>query len=157
MLTVAVDKKTHHRVPIDLVTLRDGAKLPEHMIRVWKEYGVDLFYAENNATQGVITDLMMSFMGVSNLPIAGFHTGKNKADPDLGLISLENEFASKMWTFCFSGKPHVENEKTDAYVKMYFEIRDYPFWTTQDIVMSLWFCREGINYLIRKMPQPRIW
>jgi len=157
LLTVAMDKKTQKRVPIDLVALRDPAKLPEHMVRVWREYGVHLFMAENNATQSVINDLLLNFAGYGNLPIEGFHTGKSKADPDLGIISLEKEFENNMWTFVFPFKPLVEHEKTDMWTRFYYEVRDYPFWTTQDMAMSLWFCREGINYITMRMPQPRIW
>jgi hypothetical protein len=157
LLTVAMDKVSHRRVPVDLVTLKDPAKLPEHMVRVWREFGVNLFFAENNATQSVINDLLLSFAGLGHLPIEGFHTGKNKADPDLGIISLEKEFDNKMWTFALPNKPQAGTEKNYVWARAYFEIRDYPFWEPNDIAMSLWFCREGINYFLRKMPRPVIY
>jgi len=162
LLTVAVDKHTEQRVPIDLVALKDPAKLPDHMVRLWLEYGVDLFYCENNATQSVINDLILNFAGhgllkTRHLPIEGFHTGKNKADPDMGIISLEKEFENRMWQFAFPDKPEPGSEKDNVWSRMYFEVRDYPFWEPNDVPMALWFCREGINYLLRKMPIPVVY
>jgi hypothetical protein len=92
-----------------------------------------------------------------HLPIEGFHTGKNKADPDMGIISLEKEFENKMWQFAFPDKPEPGSEKSNTWSRAFFEIRDFPFWEPNDIPMSLWFVREGINYLLRKMPVPVVY
>jgi len=128
LFTIAIDKNTEQRVPLDLVALKDPAKLPEHMVRLWLEYGVDLFYCENNAVQSVINDLILNFAGYGllktrHLPIEGFHTGKNKADPDMGIISLEKEFENKMWQFAFPNKPEPGSEKSNTWSRMYFEVR----------------------------------
>jgi hypothetical protein len=157
LFTVAMDKSSERRIPLDIVALKDPAKLPEHMVRVWREYGVNLFYAENNATQSVINDLLLNFAGFGNLPIEGFHTGKNKADPDMGIISLEKEFENKMWTFALPRKPEAGDDRDYIWARAYYEIRDYPFWEPNDIAMSLWFCREGINWLVRKAPRPVVY
>ena len=155
--TVAMDKKSGLRVPLDLVSLKDPAKLPEHMIRVWRTYGVHLFFAENNALQEVITDLIINFTGVRYLPVEGFHTGRNKADPTMGIISLEKEFDNKMWTFVLPKKPEPGDDKNYVWARMFYELRDYPFWEPNDIAMCTWFAREAINWLIRKKPRPAIW
>jgi hypothetical protein len=155
--TVAVDKASARRVPLDLVALNDPAKLPEHMIRVWRSYGVDLFYVENNSLQEVITDLLISFTGLKYLPIEGFHVGRNKADPDMGIISMEKEFDKKMWTFALSKKPEPGDDRNNVWARAYYEIRDYPFWEPNDIAMAMWFVREGINYYVRKMPRAAIY
>ena len=153
MFTVAVDKASGRRVPVDLIALKDPAKLPEHMIRVWRTYGVNLFYAENNALQEVITDLLISFTGVKYLPVEGFHVGRNKADPQMGIISMEKEFDNKMWTFALPKKPEPGDDKNYVWARAFYEIRDYPFWEPNDIAMSMWFVREGVNYYTRKMPR----
>ena len=157
MSTVFVNKKTEKRYFADVVALREQARLVEHIVRVRKEYNVDLFMAENNATQENITELIQEFSGVKGAIIKGFCTGKNKADPDTGLVSLEKEFENYMWDFYFDSRPKVEDEKFDVYSRLFYEIKEYPFWTTQDIVMSLWFAREGINFLIRKTLRPRLY
>ena len=157
MVTVIVDKKTERRYFAEVVALREPARLMQHMVRVRREYGVDLFMAENNATQELVTELLSTFTGLRSARIEGFHTGKNKADPELGLSSLENEFEKRMWKFIFPEEPKIENEKTDVYTRAYFEIKEYPFWTTTDIVMALWFCRQGIDLLMRKRLIPVIY
>lgn len=167
LFTIAMDKHTEQRVPLDLVTLKDPAKLPDHLVRLWLEHNVDLFYAENNAIQAVVNDLLLNFAAygflklgnrkVNHLPIEGFHTGKNKADPDMGIIALEQEFKSKMWQFAFPSKPEPGSEKVSAWSRMYFEVRDYPFWEPNDIPMALWFAQQGLLYLIRRRPIPVVY
>ena len=122
-----------------------------------RAYGVNLFYAENNALQEVITDLLINFTGVKYLPVEGFHVGRNKADPLMGIISLEKEFYNKMWTFALPKKPEAGDDKNYIWARAYYEVRDYPFWEPNDIAMCLWFVREGINWLVRKAPRPVIY
>lgn len=155
--TVAMHKATERRHHIETVALRDASKLLEHMIRVRKQYNPTLWMAENNATQDLVNELLLNFTGLKGVNLQGFCTGKNKADPDMGLKSLENEFERGLWKFYFNDEPTIEDSKTNTYTRLYYEIRDYPFWDTTDIVMSLWFCREGINYMMSKMLRPNIW
>ena len=34
---------------------------------------------------------------------------------------------------------------------LYFEFLNHPYYTTTDIVMSLWFCREGTKQFMRSL------
>jgi hypothetical protein len=157
LFTVAMDKKTGLKVPLDLVSLKDPAKLPEHMIRVWRTYNVDLFYPENNSLQELIMDLIINYTGVRYLPVVGFQVGRNKADPQMGIITLEKEFDKKMWTFALPKKPEPGDDKDNVWARAFYELRDYPFWEPNDIAMCWWFVRSGFDYLIRKAPRPVVY
>jgi hypothetical protein len=71
----------------------------------------------------------------------------------MGIISMEKEFDNKMWTFALPKKPEPGDDKNYVWARAFYEIRDYPFWEPNDIAMSMWFVREGINYFVRKMPR----
>jgi hypothetical protein len=153
---VAVHKKTGLKLPVEIVTIRKSSDLTGHIVRTYREYGVELYFAENNGVQEAIIDLLEAAMGEEkfkkyNIKIEGFLTGRGKMDINTGLPSMDKEFEKKEWMFCFSeGKPDVSDDmEQKPWSRMYFEMLNHPFYETSDIAMSLYFCREAVKSLIR--------
>jgi hypothetical protein len=161
--TLAVHRKTGLKLPIEIVSLRGSSELPTNMVRLYRKYGVELFMAENNGVQDALIDMLISMLGEDkfkryNLKIQGFLTGRNKADPLQGLPSMEKEMANKEWLFCADKKPDITDIEADnPWMKMFYEFGNHPFYDTTDIVMSLWFCREGVKSIMRGSTGPNCW
>jgi hypothetical protein len=160
---IAVHKKTGMKVPLEIQMLRGAQDLPFYMIKYFRKYGVDLFMAENNGVQESLVDMLESMLGQEKykkygIKIEGFLTGKNKADPLHGLPSIEKEFDNQEWMFCFDHEPQLgEEDINNAWIKLFYEFSNHPFYETTDIVMSLWFCRAGAVKFLRGADGPNIW
>jgi hypothetical protein len=110
-----------------------------------------LVYAENNATQEAIIDLVR--MSCPEMPIMGFLTGKNKADLELGVPGLEAEVRNGVWALCMddpydTGEPLSQHdaECDCAYHEFLKDLDNYPSpGRSHDLLMSWWFCREAIR------------
>jgi hypothetical protein len=155
---VAVHRKTGLKLPVEIVTIRKSSDLTGHIIRTYREYGVELYNAENNGVQEAIIDLLQAALGEEkfkkyNIKIEGFLTGRGKMDINTGLPSMDKEFENKEWLFGFKdGKPDVSDDmEHKPWSRMYFEMLNHPFYETSDIAMSLYFCREAVKKLIRGM------
>jgi len=152
---VAVHRKTGLKLPIEIVTIRKSSDLTGHIIRTYREYGVELYFAENNGVQEAIIDLLKAAMGDEkfkkyNIKIDGFLTGRGKMDINTGLPSMDKEFENKEWMFCFNEKPDIADDmEQKPWSRMYYEMLNHPFHETSDIAMSLYFCREAAKKLIR--------
>ena len=152
---VAVHKKTGLKVPVEIVTIRKSSDLSGHLVRTFREYGVDLYFAENNGVQEAIIDLLKAALGDEkfkkyNIKIDGFLTGRSKMDMNTGLPSMDKEFENKEWMFCFNEKPDIADDmENKPWSRMYYEMFNHPFYETSDITMSLYFCREAAKKLIR--------
>ena len=60
--------------------------------------------------------------------------------------------------FAFKEEPKMgECDLNDAWVKMYFEFRDHPFYETTDIVMAGWFAREAAKVFLRGDDGPHVY
>ena len=161
VLTVtAVHKKTGLKLPVEIVTMKKSSDLTGHIVRTYREYGVELYLAENNGVQEAIIDLLKTAMGEEKfkkytIKIEGFLTGRGKMDMNTGLPSMDKEFENKEWMFCFgsglvNGKPEISDDMdNNPWSRMYFEMFNHPFYETSDIAMSLYFCREAAKKLIR--------
>jgi hypothetical protein len=151
------------KLPLEIQMLRGSQDLPFYMIKYFRKYGVDLFMAENNGVQESLVDMLISMLGQEKykkygIKIEGFLTGKNKADPMHGLPSIEKEFDNQEWMFCFDHEPQLgEEDINNAWIKLFYEFSNHPFYETTDIVMSLWFCREGAKKFLRGADGPNIW
>ena len=163
LFIMAVHRKTGMKVPVEIKLLRGAQELPELMVHYFRKYGVDLFMAENNGVQDAIIDMLISLLGTEkfkryNIKIEGFLTGRNKADPQQGLPSIEKEFNNQEWLFALKEEPKLgECDLNDPWVKMYFEFKDHPFYETTDIVMAGWFAREAAKKYLRGDEGPHIW
>jgi len=160
---IAVHRKTGLKIPVALNLLRGSQDIPFWMVKYFRQFGVDVFMAENNGVQDAIIDMLISMMGQDKfkkygIRIEGFLTGKNKSDPLHGLPSIEKEMDNQEWMFCFDHKPDIgEDDINDPWMKMYFEFSNHPFYETTDIVMSLWFAREGAKLFLRGADGPNIY
>lgn len=158
---VAAHKKTGLKIPVDIVAVRNASDITHHIVKFYREYGCS-FVAENNGVQDAIIDLLESDLGSEkykryNIKISGFLTGKNKADNDVGLPSMDKEFENKEWMFFFNEKPELSDDfEKNVWSRLYYEMLNHPYFVTTDIVMSLWFARNGITKLIRGSGGPQI-
>lgn len=152
---VAVHRKTGLKVPVEIVTIRKSSDLTGHIVRTFREYGVELYFAENNGVQEAIIDLLKAAIGEEkfkkyNIKIDGFLTGRGKMDMNTGLPSMDKEFEQKEWMFCFNEKPDISDDmENKVWSRMYYEMLNHPFYETSDIAMSLYFCREAVKKVIR--------
>ena len=90
--------------------------------------------------------------------IVEYLTGRNKADPLQGLPSIEKEFDNQEWLFAIENEPKLgESDLNDPWVKLIYEFQGYPFYETTDIVMSLYFAREGAKQFLRGDEGPNVW
>jgi hypothetical protein len=160
---IAAHRQTGMKLPVALSVLRGSSDVVSTMITYHKEFGIDTFWAENNGVQDAIIDMLVSQLGEDkykkyHIKIEGFLTGRNKADPLVGLPSLDREFANKEWMFCYQNEPTIESDlNKDHWARMHFEMKNHPFYETSDIVMSMWFAREGIKTYFRGGSGPNIY
>jgi hypothetical protein len=101
-----------------------------------------IFKVENNALQDAFIELIRA-LGGPDIPLSGFYTGKNKADPDYGVGSLDAEFGNGGWIFPMG---EVEGHTVDCgcpWCRLKNELYYYPNYATTDGVMALWFAREA--------------
>jgi len=163
LTVIAVHRQTGLKIPVDIQILHGSKDLPECMLQVYTKFGVDLFMAENNGIQDTLIDLLTSMLGQDKfkkyqMKIEGFQTGRNKADPLQGLPSIEKELNNQEWMFCFLQQPIMgEVDTNEAWNRLYFEMINHPFYESTDIVMSLWFCREGAKQFLCGDDGPNIW
>ena len=160
---IAVHKKTGLKLPVAMNLLRGAQDLPFWMLKYYRKFGVDLFMAENNGVQEALVDLLISMLGQDKykrygIKIEGFLTGRNKADPIHGLPSIEKEFNNQEWMFCLKHEPKLgEDDVNNPWIRMFYEFSNHPFYETTDIVMSMWFCREGAKLFLRNSGGPNIY
>ena len=163
LVVLAVHKKTGMKVPLEIDTLRGTGDIIPLMIKYYRKYGCDLYKAENNGVQEAIIDMLISSLGDEKvrrygIKVEPFLTGRNKADPIIGLPSIDKEFENQEWMWCFTDKPEVGNiDERNPWHKAYQEFKHHPFFETSDIVMASWFAREGAKELFRGSGGPSIY
>lgn len=152
IFVAALDPEKHLRYPLEI--LRGNWRSPE-VARLLNELNqryptLRLIHVENNGYQQALIDWIQA---VDSGPRGGmaywykiepFTTGANKADPQLGLPSLEIEFKKRMWVV-----PRDEYAGHDPGCQCSWcvwdaEVRDYPHGQQTDTVMAMWFCREAM-------------
>jgi hypothetical protein len=153
---VGMNKVTGVKMPVKVFSFKHSSELATSIVENWKEFGCE-FIAENNAVQEALIDLLQSTLDTGrysryNIRIEGFNTGKNKADPNLGLPSVNKEMEKGNWLFCFPKKYSSEDNvnEQDNWHRMYQEMKHAPFYVTSDILMSIWFASEGLKRYQRK-------
>lgn len=168
LVILAVNKYTGEKIPVDLYSFIGPSSLADAIVETWRRYGVELYMAENNATQGAITDLLQTKLDGNefsryNIKIEGFNTGKNKADPLVGLPAMQKEMEKLEWTFCFAkdydkdrASKDLDKEK-DLWYRFYMEMKNHPFYSTSDFVMACWFARQAAVGLVRTSGGPNVW
>lgn len=97
-----------------------------------------VFMAENNAYQGAL--LEWGREKNASLPVEGFTTGTNKADPVMGLRGIEVEFENEAWII---PRPSHALDCECDWCRLWMELTGHPIAESTDIVMALWFAREA--------------
>ena len=97
-----------------------------------------VFMVENNAYQDALLEWGLELN--ATLPVQGFTTGKNKADPVMGLPGLEVEFENQGWMI---PRPEHALDCECDWCRLWMELTGHPIAESTDVVMALWFAREG--------------
>lgn len=152
IFVIALNPHNHMRFVLEI---RRGKWQPKQTINeildAYLLHRPQIIVCENNASQNAIIQWAQQVGGV-DLPIVPFTTGAQKADPILGLPSLEVEFANGAWCVPYKG---IDSTDTDNAVNVFrSELRGHPVAEAWDTVMACWFAREGCRYLIEKSVNP---
>lgn len=147
---------TGMRFPIEI---RRGKWSPtrtiDELIDVYQKHLPQIMVCENNAAQEAILQWAAERAANSGLsivlPIVPFTTGKQKADPILGLPSMEVEFANGTWCVPMKGIDFNDTENTFNIWRQ--ELNDHPLGVMADTVMASWFAREGARYIGQEKPE----
>jgi len=147
------------KVPVEVVYIDDPIKVERVLVR-WKaeyskeKYGTDLIrflHVENNSMQDVLVDILK---GKRILPIREFLTGRNKADPYVGLQSMDVEFENGYWQICV---PHSKDDECNCpFCKLVDSMSIYPNGMQTDDVMAFWFAREACRWDYKKPAPPYV-
>ena len=126
----------------------------DEIISVYDRHMPQIIVCENNAAQEAIVQWAQeraSNLGRSIvLPIVPFTTGAQKANPILGLPSMEVEFFNGAWVAPMRGVDPFDAEHGFNIWKK--ELDEHPIGTTADTVMASWFAREGARYIGQEKP-----
>ena len=110
-----------------------------------------LFMVENNGLQDAVIEWGLELN--ATLPVQGFLTGKNKADPVMGLPGLEVEFENEGWII---PRPEHALDCECAWCRLWAELLGHPLGESTDLVMALWFAREAARGMGRQVEQGTI-
>lgn len=152
IFTIAINPYNHRKF---VVEIKRGKWAPsrtkQEIISVWQRHKPQVIVCENNAAQEAIIEWVQDEPDGSEIPIIPFVTGKQKADPELGLPSLEIEFANGNWVV-----PYAQVDEFDAEDPVNIwrkEMMDHPLVEKEDTVMASWFAREGARFLLGYKPE----
>lgn len=108
-----------------------------------------LIMVENNAAQDFIRQLGVR----QNVPVKGFTTGRNKANPDFGVESIFGELANGQWIIPNLGG-RCDHEIEEWITEMLFYEPDAH---TGDKLMACWFAREAYRgTIVQARPRPQV-
>jgi len=153
IFTIAVDPSTKRRVPVDL---RHGAwrsnETAAQIAEVNQLYSPVVIMVENNGYQQAIIDWCQANKGVAGISdfwmkLEATTTGRNKMDPRLGLPGLQVEFANKAWIVPRNAYETHPVTCPCSWCVWDREVRNHPLAPSSDLVMAMWFARQGVeNY-----------
>jgi len=142
-----------------VIEIRRGKWTPTEtitqIIEVNTNHKPQIFMLENNAAQVAIEEWAKEKAG-ADLPLKAFTTGKQKADPTVGLPSLEVEFENGSWV-CAVGPVEHEPDCECSICEFRKELGAHPIHPTADIIMAMWFAREAAKSELSDkydMPKP---
>jgi hypothetical protein len=125
-----------------------SAKTAHTIFEMFTTYKCRMGFVENNAAQATMLELIRSLHGV-DVPLRGFTTGKQKADPLDGLPGLSIEFENDAWVFPL--REYISEREYTAssevpHVVLIRELLEYPHGANTDCVMSLWFANAASKH-----------
>lgn len=152
---IALDEQGRRRVASIIALRIEGPDILRVLLGVQRLFQPDVFMVENNAAQVYIEQLaqdpaVMRALGatqadLAGLNVAGYTTGKQKADLDLGIRSLAVEFAVGKWLA--PAHPDVDRWLSEA--------RSFdPSAHTGDRLMAAWLAKEGARLFFSRKRKP---
>jgi hypothetical protein len=147
IFAAAMDPVSHHRYPLEVMA--GGWKSPETARKLHEIHGrhpnTRFILVESNGYQQSLVDwIRQTGGGTWWYKVESFTTGANKANPTIGLPSMELEFHHKMWSIPTAEYKHHPVTCPCGWCTWDQEMHDYPMSPTTDCVMAMWFCREAI-------------
>lgn len=106
------------------------------IINVHRRWG-GLFLVENNAAQDYIVQIISK---ETTVPVFPFTTGRQKADPELGVEVLAGELANEKWIIPSRNGEAIDHDVAEWIKEMLFYKPD-PRAHTGDRLMASWFAR----------------
>jgi hypothetical protein len=132
------------RYPVEIRRGKWGPKESVlQLVDAFITHRAQLVVVENNAAQEAIVQWALE-MG-KQMPVWPFVTGKQKADPMIGLPGLEVEFSNDSWVVAMGGD-HEPDCKCN-FCAWKGEMQMHPVGSTADIIMASWFAREAARSL----------
>jgi len=111
------------------------------LIDAYNTHHHQIIMLENNAAQEAIRQWALE-KGKKDMPLKAFTTGKQKADPIVGLPGMEVEFENDGWIVAMGNKEH-DPDCGCNFCKFKQELNEHPIGQTADIVMAAWMAREA--------------
>jgi hypothetical protein len=133
------------KIPLDIHYAQGGDAAINYCLRVQSELHPEVFMVECNATQESFMGWLQT-SGKGNILTEPFMTGAQKADPSIGIQSLNIEFANRLWVFPIKHlADHDRGICQCGWCRLIREISCYPAYETSDGLMALWFARERMR------------
>lgn len=152
---LAVNPKDGERVPEKIVRGKFGSpETVDILEELHHRHNVQMWYVENNAYQEAVLQWIEYkrkqglMKNPEPIPLKGFMTGKQKADPFVGLPGVATEMANGGWRLPLGDGPH-RSDCTCARCVWVQELKTYPIGKNTDTVMASWFAREAARAGIR--------
>lgn len=151
LFTLAYNPYDFKRYPIDIIRGKfNPTQTVIEMIKQFDKHRHQVIVCENNAAQDAIVQWAQE-KGRKDMPIIPFTTGVQKADPAIGLPSLDVEFSNGAWIVPM-GQRHAP-DCTCGFCVWRSELYSHPLAKAADTVMASWFAREGVRFLVDKVKQ----
>ena len=126
--------------PIEII--RKRCKFPETVQTIedlWIKYKPMMIQVENNSYQEVVIQQLHD--RYPEIPVVGHHTGKNKADPKVGLPGMCVTMENGNWCIP-TGNPHPFDCEC-GFCAWRRELREYPSGAYTDTIMAQWFAQRA--------------
>jgi hypothetical protein len=147
IFVAALDPITQRRYPLEILMGNwTSPETAQRIADVNARHAVRYIIVENNAYQQSLVDWIRHAIVDHSFwyKVETFTTGRNKANPQYGLPSLEVEFKNKAWVVPVDEFAGHDPSCRCGWCVWSREVVDYPVGATADTVMAMWFCREAM-------------
>jgi hypothetical protein len=146
IFTGAVCVDTNVKIPLDIHYAQGGDAAIKYCREVVnRTFKPEVYMVECNATQDSFRGWLQT-SGEGEILTEAFMTGAQKADPSVGIQSLDIEFANGLWVFPIKHLAgHDRGVCQCGWCRLIREISCYPSYETSDGVMAMWFARERMR------------
>ena len=154
MFTVAVDRKTMRRCPVEIIRRRQPfpatIKMIQDSFARWKH---QIIYVESNAYQVAVTEALRQMN--CSIPVWPYMTGLEKLDEGVGIPSLSAGMANGAWVIPTGGEPHEARCECGwcAWVR---ELTLHPGGEHTDCLMAMWLAELAARYCVSEIGSPLV-